>query len=145
MMTVPQKKYFCTRIDEITAQKINDLKNVSAHSNKGMAQMGLANGKVEYPSDIKKIHKAIDLIIGNGKDTGWIGQNLGHIEIEPMLKGFAEYKLELKDQIAEENNLIVNQRNKLHEEATRIKDVAMFGSEEAAHAMLKDFIEWQID
>jgi len=144
MMTVPQKKYFCTRIDEITAQKVNDLKEVSAHSNKGIAQMGLANGEIEYPFDIDKIHKAIDLIL-DGQDSGWTGQNLGSIDIEPMLKGYAEYKLKLADKITEENNLIVNQRNKLYEEATRIKDVAMFGSEEAAHAMLKDFIEWQVD
>ena len=34
MMTVPQKKYFCTRIDEITAQKVNELKDVNSAGNK---------------------------------------------------------------------------------------------------------------
>ena len=145
MMTVPQKKYFCKRIDEITAQKVAELKDVAGLTNKAIAQMGLATGKIKYPEDLKKIHKAMDLIIGDGKDTGWTGQNLGSIDIEPMLKGYNEYKSELKDEIAEENNKIVNQRNKLYEEATRIKDVAMFGSEEAAPAMLKEFIEWHVD
>ena len=143
MMTVPQKKYFCKRIDEIVTQKVSELKDISGMSNKAIAQMGLANGRIEYPKDIKKIHKAIDLILGDGKDIHWGGANLGDIAIEPMLKGFHEYKKELADQQAKDNNEIHNQRNKLYEEATRIKDVAMFGSEEAAHAMLKEFIEWQ--
>ena len=107
--------------------------------------MGLATGRIEYPEELTKIHKAIDLIIGNGKDVGWTNRDLGSIDIEPMLKGYSEYKVELEDEITEENNKIVNQRNKLSEEATRIKDVAMFGSEEAAHAMLKDFVEWQVE
>ena len=143
MMTVPQKKYFCKRIDEIVTQKVGKLKDISGMSNKAIAQMGLANGRIEYPNDIKKIHKAIDLVLGDGKDIHWGGANLGDISIEPMLKGFHDYKEELAQKQAEENNEIHNQRNKLYEEATRIKDVAMFGSEEAAHAMLKEFIEWQ--
>jgi len=145
MMTVPQKKYFCQRIDEITGQKISELKEVPAHTNKGIAQMGLANGRIEYPEELTKIHKAIDLILGDGKEIGWTNRDLGSIVIEPMLKGYIEYKAELEDEITEQNNKISNQRNKLHEEATRIKDVAMFGSEEAAQAMLKDFVEWQVD
>ena len=145
MMTVPQKKYFCNRIDEITTQKISELKEEPALTNKAIAQMGLATGRIEYPEELTKIHKAIDLIIGNGKDVGWTNRDLGSIDIEPMLKGYSEYKAELEDEITEENNKIVNQRNKLSEEATRIKDVAMFGSEEAAHAMLKDFVEWQVE
>ena len=144
MMTVPQKKYFCKRIDEITTEKVNKLKDVTGMSNKAIAQMGLANGRVKYPTDIKKVHKAIDLILGDGKDVHWGNSRLGEIDIKAMLKGFDDYKEELKLKQAEENNDIVNQRNKLYEEATRIKDVAMFGSEEAAHAMLKDFIEWQV-
>jgi len=32
-MTVPQKKYFCKRIDEITAQKVNELKDVASAGN----------------------------------------------------------------------------------------------------------------
>jgi len=144
MMTVPQKKYFCTRIDEITTKKVNELKDVAGMTNKGIAQMGLANGKIKYPTDIKKVQKAIDLVLGDGKDRHWGGSGLGDIPIKSMLKGYEDYKQELEEEQARENNDIVNQRNKLYEEATRIKDVAMFGSEEAAHAMLKDFIEWQV-
>lgn len=144
MMTVPQKKYFCKRIDEITTEKVNKLKDVSGMSNKAIAQMGLANGRVKYPTDIKKVQKAIDLILADGKDVHWGQARLGDIDIKAMLTGFDDYKEELRIKQAEENNEIVNQRNQLYEEATRIKDVAMFGSEEAAHAMLKDFVEWQI-
>jgi len=144
MMTVPQKKYFCKRIDEITAQKVNELKDVEAMSNKAIAAMGLANGKVRYPQEISKIWEAIDLIISDGEDIRWGSSTLGSAPIEPMLIGFAEFKHEMQSKIAKENTEIVNQRNKIYEESTRIKDVAMFGSEEAAHAMLKDFIEWQL-
>lgn len=144
MMTVPQKKYFCKRIDEITNQKVSELKDVEAMSNKAIAAMGLANGKVRYPQEISKIWEAIDLIINDGEDIRWGSSTLGSIVIEPMLIGFSEFKHEMTTKIAKENSEIVNQRNKLYEEATRIKDVAMFGSEEAAHAMLKDFIEWQL-
>ena len=34
-------------------------------------------------------------------------------------------------------------RNEILAEATRIKDVAMFGSEQEAHSMLGEFIKWQ--
>tara|TARA_X000001388_G_scaffold18250_2_gene11602 strand:- start:25492 stop:25929 length:438 start_codon:yes stop_codon:yes gene_type:complete len=144
MMTVPQKKYFCKRIDEITNQKVSELKDVEAMSNKAIAAMGLANGKIRYPQEISKIWEAIDLIINDGEDIRWGSSTLGSLVIEPMLIGFSEFKHEMTTKIAKENSEIVNQRNKLYEEATRIKDVAMFGSEEAAHAMLKDFIEWQL-
>tara|TARA_A100000172_G_scaffold9008_2_gene4905 strand:+ start:74 stop:508 length:435 start_codon:yes stop_codon:yes gene_type:complete len=143
-MTVPQKKYFCKRIDEITNQKVSELKDVEAMSNKAIAAMGLANGKIRYPQEISKIWEAIDLIINDGEDIRWGSSTLGSLVIEPMLIGFSEFKHEMTTKIAKENSEIVNQRNKLYEEATRIKDVAMFGSEEAAHAMLKDFIEWQL-
>jgi len=144
MMTVPQKKYFCKRIDEICQKKVAELKDVKGGTNKAIAQMGLANGEIRYPQEINKIWEAIDLVLGDGKDIHWGGTGLGSIDIEPMLKGYHEYKEKLQNEQAKENNDIVNQRNKLYEEATRIKDVAMFGSEEAAHAMLKEFIEWQI-
>jgi len=144
MMTVPQKKYFCKRIDEITAQKVSELKDVEAMSNKAIAAMGLANGKVLYPADMSKIHEAIDITINDGEDIRWGSSSLGSLPVEPMLIGFSEFKHDMETKIAKENAEIVNQRNKLYKEATRIKDVAMFGSEETAHAMLKDFIEWQI-
>ena len=146
MMTVPQKKYFCKRIDEITERKINDLKDTKGMSNKAIAQMGLAKGEVSYPQEIAKVWEAIDLILANGKEQyNWgNSDNLGAIEISAMLRGFDDYKTELQNEITAENNTICEQRNKLYEEATRIKDVAMFGSEEAAHAMLKEFVEWQI-
>ena len=144
MMTVPQKKYFCTRIDEITAQKVNELKDVNSAGNKEVAKMGLANGEIRYPQEIAKIWEAIDLVLSSGPENSWSGSSLGSIDIEPMLSGYAEFKKKLADEMQHENNNILTQRNKLYEEATRIKDVAMFGSEEAAHAMLKDFIEWQV-
>ena len=144
MMTVPQKKYFCKRIDEITNQKISELKDVEAMSNKAIAAMGLANGKIRYPQEISKIWEAIDLTINDGEDIRWGNSTLGSISIEPMLIEFSEFKHDMETKIAKENAEIVNQRNEIYKESTRIKDVAMFGSEEAAHAMLKDFIEWQL-
>mgnify|MGYP003131764925 FL=1 len=144
MMTVPQKKYFCNRIDEITAQKVNELKDVSSAGNKEIAKMGLANGEIRYPQEIAKIWEAIDLVLNSGPESAWSGSSLGSIDIEPMLKGYVEFKKKLADDMQKENNSILTQRNKLYEEATRIKDVAMFGSEEAAHAMLKEFVEWEV-
>ena len=145
MMTVPQKKYFCTRIDEITEQKVNALKDTKGLTDKGIAQMGLAKGEIRYPQEIAKVWEAIDLTIGDGKDYGWGGDHrLGNIDIAAMLIGFSEFKTKMKNQITAENNDICNQRNKLYEEATRIKDVAMFGSEEAAQTALKEFVEWQV-
>lgn len=146
MMTVPQKKYFCKRIDEITEQKVNDLKDTQGMTNKAIAQMGLAKGEVTYPQEIAKIWEAIDLILADGeRGYSWGGTDqLGNIEISSMIGGFSDFKTKCNNEMTAENNTICNQRNKLYEEATRIKDVAMFGSEEAAHAMLKEFVEWQI-
>jgi len=146
MMTVPQKKYFCKRIDEITEQKVNDLKDTTGMNNKAIAQLGLAKGEVQYPQEIAKVWEAIDLVLADGKEGyGWGGGfHLGSIEVSAMLKGFSDFKTKCKNEITAENNAICDQRNKLYKEATRIKDVAMFGSEEAAHAMLKEFVEWQI-
>jgi hypothetical protein len=50
MMTVPQKKYFCNRIDEITLQKIEEIPKVADLYDKQMAQEGLIEGKITYPT-----------------------------------------------------------------------------------------------
>ena len=146
MMTVPQKKYFCKRIDEITEQKVNDIKDIKSMSNKAIAQMGLAKGEVTYPQEIAKVWEAIDLALGDGKEGySWGGtENLGAINVIHMLGGFSDFKTKCVKETTAENNTICNQRDELIKEATRIKDVAMFGSEEAAQAMLKEFVEWQI-
>ena len=142
MMTVPQKKYFCNRIDEIVAEKINELKDISSGHSKDIAMMGLAQGKIQYPT-IDIVKTAINRELDNGKNHGWGGGSLCSIEIEKLLIGFEEFRKSIDSQVTDENTFIRKQRNKINAEATRIKDVAMFGSEEAAHAMLKEFVEWE--
>ena len=143
-MTVPQKKYFCNRIDEITRQKIDELPKVADLYDKKMAQDGLIEGKITYPTE-DMICTAIDRIL-DGHNHGTYGYqgSLGNMSLTELLRGFEDYKRIRTGIRAEENTKLWKQERKLNEEATRIKDVAMFGTEEAAHAMLKEFVEWVI-
>jgi len=143
MMTVPQKKYFCNRIDEITLEKISKLEKVNDLYDKKMAQDGLIEGKITYPTE-DMICTAIDRILDGDYGTYGYQGSLGNLNLTELLRGFEDYKNIRTGIRAEENNQLYKQERKLKQEATRIKDVAMFGTEEAAHAMLKEFVEWVI-
>jgi len=143
-MTVPQKKYFCNRIDEITMQKISELPKVADLYDKQLAQEGLIAGKITYPTE-DMFCTAIDRILeGHNHGTYGFQGSLGNISLEELLRGFEDYKRIRHNIRADENLEVRKQEEQLKAESTRIKDVAMFGTEEAAHAMLKEFVEWVI-
>ena len=143
-LTIPQKKYLVKRIDEVATAKVNKLTNVAGMSNKQIAIQGLKEGYIGYPMDIEKIHEAIDLVLGDGEDVRWGSETLGTIGIEPMLDGFNKYKNEMQSDLAKKNNDIVKRRNAIYEEATKIKDKAMFGTEQEAYALLDQFMEMEV-
>ena len=143
-LTIPQKKYLIKRIDEVAKSKVAKLTDVAGMSNKQIAIQGLKEGYVGYPMDIEKIHEAIDLVLGDGEDIRWGSDKLGTIAIEPMLDGFHKYKNEMESDLAKKNTDIVKRRNAIYEEATKIKDKAMFGTEQEAYALLDQFMEMKI-
>tara|TARA_R110002051_G_scaffold304036_1_gene373180 strand:+ start:520 stop:957 length:438 start_codon:yes stop_codon:yes gene_type:complete len=144
MMTVPQKKYFCNRIDEITLEKISKLEKVEDLYDRRMAKDGLLEGKITYPTE-DMVCTAIDRQLdGDGYGSYGYSGTLGNLSLTELLRGFEDYKNIRTGIRADENNELYKQERRLKQEATRIKDVAMFGTEEAAHAMLKEFVEWVI-
>ena len=143
MMTVPQKKYFCNRIDEITLKKVNELPSVEDLYDKAMAKEGLEAGKVAYATH-DTICERIDRIL-DGHNHGTYGYqgSLGNISIEDLLQGFHQYKRIKHDKRADEITVRNKEEDRLKKEATRIKDVAMFGNSAEAHIMLEEFIKWK--
>jgi hypothetical protein len=81
---------------------------------------------------------------GHSQGTYGYHGSLGNISLTELLIGFEDYKRIRTGIRADESNELWKQEKELREESTRIKDVAMFGTEETAHAMLKEFVEWVI-
>ena len=63
-MTVPQKKYFCNRIDEITLRKENDIWNKvkEPKNEKAICLEGLDDGKIKLinQSQMEKLISQVD-------------------------------------------------------------------------------------
>mgnify|MGYP003677369729 FL=1 len=148
-MTVPQKKYFCKRIDEVTAVKISKVSDSELPEKRKIALNGIMNDKVKYPT-MGEIREAIDKQLrrnnynGDGSSYGYYqSSNCGSLDISSLLRGFKSYERRMLDNNELHNSEKNGKRNEILAEATRIKDVAMFGSEQEAHSMLGEFIKWQ--
>lgn len=143
-LTIPQKKYLVTRIDEVANQKAEELKNPEAVKNREVCQEGIKAGKVELRTR-KDIEKVVEMtLMGETGYGGWDSTNIGSINVSDLLIGWEDYLKEHKMNQSEVNNIIIERRNAIFKEATKIKDQAMFGTEQEAYAMLDKFMELEV-
>ena len=143
-LTIPQKKYLVKRIDEVANQKASELKDPEARKNREVCQEGIKAGKVELRTR-KDIEKIVEMILmGETGYGGWDSTNIGSINVSDLLIGWEDYLKEHKLSQSEVNNAIVERRNAIFEEATKVKDQAMFGTEQEAYAMLDKFMELKV-
>ena len=140
-MTVPQKKYFCNRIDEITVRKEVELhkKVGNVKSIRAICVEGMDKGKIKIInwSDLEKLVK-----IKLKEAFNYNSNFMPNVDLESLLRGFESYKRKADYDYAKQVSEQATQVQKLRDEATKIKDIAMFGSSAEAHLMLKGFIEW---
>lgn len=143
MMTVPQKKYFCNRIDEITETKVRALVNtlVQNETDKNICIQGLEEGKIEVRgiSEIKKI-----IVKSFLAKSGYNSSYMPNIGIEKFLKGYEQYQRKYLHQQSVAGMKIDNKVKLLRHKATEVKDVAMFGTEVEAHKTLAMFIKFNV-
>jgi|TARA_R110000765_G_scaffold71690_2_gene139165 hypothetical protein len=141
-MTVPQKKYFCNRIDEITLRKENDIWNKvkEPKNEKAICLEGLDDGKIKLinQSQMEK------LIRNNLKSSGpqYSHSYMPNINIESFFIGWESYLRKSSYINSTLRNEADEKVQKIREEATKIKDIAMFGNSAEAHIMLKEFVKW---
>lgn len=143
-LTIPQKKYLVKRIDEVANNKANALKDVSAVKNRQLCKEGIDAGRVDIrtrPDIVKIIENALVSTDGYGH---WDTVSLGSIKIENLIIGWDDFLKENELDIASKNRKIIERRNAIFEEATKIKDKAMFGTEQEAYAMLDQFMEMEV-
>jgi len=142
-MTVPQKKYFCNRIDEIRARKENEIWNkMEADANEpAVCLSGISEGKVRIitRNQLEKLVKSS--LKGNGTPR-YSSTYMPNIDIEKLMIGWESYKQRNAYTSATKRKEVDDSIEKLREEATKIKDIAMFGNSAEAHIMLQEFIKW---
>ena len=142
-LTIPQKKYLVKRIDEVANQKASQLKDPESIKNREICQEGIKEGKVSLRTR-KDIEKIVEATLSNPSYGGWDNTNIGSVNLSDLLIGWEDY---LKDRQLSEtkvNQIIVERRNAIYKEATKIKDQAMFGTEQEAYAMLDKFMEMEV-
>jgi len=143
-LTIPQKKYLVTRIDEVAQEKAEELKNPEAVKNREICQEGVKAGKVKLRPR-KDIEEIIEMVLmGEAGYGGWDKTNIGSINVSDLFIGWEDYLKEHKLSSAKVNSVIIERRNAIYKEATKIKDQAMFGTEQEAYAMLDKFMELEV-
>ena len=137
-MTLPQKKYFCNRIDEECSRKIQR-ETLERPDKESYWRECLDSGKVKLYnfSQINQIMKnkwtcavSESWSYGSSNSIDWKNLTTGS-------KSAIEKYDEMVDEIEEKNR---KNSKKIQDEATKIKDQAMFGNEQEAHEMLRLFI-----
>ena len=141
-MTIPQKKYFCKRIDEICAEKAH-LMNKEKVSNLNEREVAdcMIDGKLEKLKILpyKTIKSMIFDRIRNGA-PGWRHEEyMGDIKVKDLILDYEKTRKEYHFENEVENMKIDKKIRRLQEKASEIKDQAMFGNEEEAYKMLEDF------
>lgn len=141
-MTIPQKKYFCKRIDEILSSKISDLNKEinSVFNEREVADCMIMEG----PDTLKivsedKLKRMILRRILEGTE-GWNAKEyLGTFQVRDLIVDYDKCKEQFERETYAENQIVMDKQKKLREEAAKIKDQAMFGNEQEAYIMLEKF------
>ena len=142
-MTIPQKKYFVKRIDEIVAQKKMALEKdkIEMPGDNVLFLKGVEDGtlKIRSLSDIEKIviYQVSD------SDSIYSSSYMRSVDVRDIYEGYEELKKKTKGEVAENKAKIDKLSQQIDKEATVVKDSAMFGDETQAYTMLEKFVEWQ--
>ena len=142
-LTIPQKKYLIKRIDEVANQKASQLKDPETVKNREICQGGIKQGKVTLRTR-KDIEKIVEATLSNPSYGGWDNTNMGSVNLSDLLIGWEDYLKDRQLSEAKVNQIIVERRNAIYKEATKIKDQAMFGTEQEAYAMLDKFMAMEV-
>ena len=142
-LTITQKKYLIKRIDEVANQKASQLKDPESIKNREICQEGIKEGKVTLRTR-KDIEKIVESTLSNPSYGGWDNTNIGSVNLSDLLIGWEDYLKDRQLSEAKVNQIIVERRNAIYKEATKIKDQAMFGTEQEAYAMLDKFMEMEV-
>lgn len=141
-MTIPQKKYFCKRIDEILSTKISSLnKQINAVFNeREVADCMIMEG----PDTLKivsndKLKRMILRRIYEGAEGWRSDEYLGTFKVTDLIVDYDKSKKQFEAETYAENQIIMDKQAELREEASKIKDQAMFGNEQEAYIMLEKF------
>jgi len=139
-MTVPQKKYFIKRIDEVLMAKVSELNKQRLHQDSSSDlndfQEALARGVLTLEG-IEQIQAAC-IKYFTSKSFYSFGLSSA-IPIEKVVKDL-DLWFKSRDMARDDINLkLSHEETRLREEATRIQDVAMFGNEQEAHEALRQF------
>ena len=142
MMNIPQKKYFCKRIDEIATKAIGELNICSndAPTHKEIRIDAIKSGKVALLSEKAQL-KAI---VENFDKSSYWSDSWGSIQVTDILNPNQCRKLDLnfEKEVEDMRRGIAKEVSKIDAEATRIKDEAMLGSASQAQKLLAEFIKW---
>ena len=141
-MTQPQKKYFCNRIDEIAdiKTKVRCVKP-QEKSKCRVFKEGLDSGIIKLKDSIE-FRQAIERHLKNSESSDFNSYAYMYdISLKKLSHGF-EHALRKQQEEYDSLMIVYNSKVKeIREEATRIKDEAMFGDEKEAHDLLKKFQE----
>lgn len=142
MMNLPQKKYFCKRIDEIAMTAINEFEQCEGDM-PSLVQIR-TNAILQGDVPLLKESAQIKTIVANLKENHYWGDSWGSISITDILNKSKASKIDkaYNDQKDAMRGDVQKQINKINAESTRIKDEAMFGSASQAQIMLAEFIKW---
>ena len=137
-MTVPQKKYFIKRIDEICSMKIAKVPTLSM--DKGVAIKRMIKDNTLRLQTRNQIHKTIMKELRK-QNTNYYGFGMS-LNLDQLYVNYEQtVKLweDTRDDAEQERDTFIKS---IEDKATHIKDVAMFGSEEIAHDMLQKFMDF---
>lgn len=141
-MTIPQKKYFIKRIDMILKDKLESVEH-KTHNKDAQLLEDFKDNKIVTisPTAINNLVKAQLNRIHSGGGYGYsYGTNM---KIEVLIKDYEKWEEKFEDAVAVSQRNYQAELSAIEDEAIKIKDICMFGSEELAHKMLEDFSKWQ--
>ena len=141
-MTVPQKKYLMTRIDEILWEKVGAIEKMKLSGDRSNDARdfsnALKNGTLSLISESKMTKLIIDFVLKKIPHYQTFHSSTS-IALDDIVENLDKWFLSRKDARAEIYEQWDNKILMITAEATRVKDEAMFGNEQEAHEMLKQF------
>lgn len=137
-MTLPQKKYFCDRIDEEAAKKIHNCKQEEPQERDFWAR-AKADGSITLIS-YTKIAMLMKKQWKTGVGENWMYGSNNNVEWDKLTTGGDRVRAEFQLQTETIRECNTVREAKVLNDATKIKDQAMFGNEQEAHEMLRLFI-----
>ena len=136
-MTVPQKRYFIKRIDEILAIKVLEVPSVQMKKEESMLKM-FKDNKIVLKSPAAMREMVIKKM-GRGHSYPYYGSS---ISLSDLMKNWDEKEKQYDESFDQAHTDRNAEIAMLEDKATHVKDVAMFGSEEIAHTMLQEFMDY---